>query len=297
MKKPQIGLMPRSFVFNNPAFPLGVKKITQQGEYDYHQHESYGELVIISRGHAKHLIEESTYPVGPGDVFVIRENRVHAYADVSKDIQINNILFDWENLKLPRFDLETCPGYQFLFKIDPQSTEKDRFTHRFRLNSAQLTAVMSIVDDLNITLTKMTAGYQFKAITLFYRLLDILIEYYDHAKTPTVYDTIPHRLGELVSRMEKDYAQALTVEQMCRLTSMSRAGLFRQFHKYFQDTPLNYLQGIRLEHAAQLLLESEMTVSEIAGLTGFADSSYMARSFRRQNGISPRDFRRKYRQE
>ncbi|MFA6569464.1 MAG: AraC family transcriptional regulator, partial [Victivallales bacterium] len=218
-------------------------------------------------------------------------DRVHAYADV-RDIEINNILFDWRKLNMPLYDLNACAGFQFLFKIDPQSNEKKRFDNRFRLNPVQLAETMELINTLAQTLQIRNPGFQFKAITLFHQLLLSLIMNYSHPESESGHSTIPHRLGELVGDMEKDCSRAFSIGEMCRRTCMSRAGLFRMFQRYFQKTPLNYLQDIRLEHAAQMLINTDLTISEIAAMTGFADGSYFTRKFRETNKVTPRDFRK-----
>ena len=297
MEKPSYFLMPRDFVFPHENFPLGVKKITDQTEHSYHVHEDFSELVVIGRGHAVHLIDDVEYPIGPGDVFVILGDRIHAYTGIRGDFEINNILFDWKKLDMPLYDLERCTGFQVLFNIDPQSREKNRFENRFRLNAAQLSAVREIIDEMELVLNSSEQGYQFRAITSFYRLINNLVVNYSQVETVLGLHSIPHLLGELVSCMERDYARPITIEEMCRRTNMSRANLFRQFKRYFQETPLTYLQGIRMEQATRLLLNSELSMGEIAGMTGFSDGTYFARQFRASTGFRPGEFRKEFQPE
>ncbi len=284
-------VMPRNFVFKSPDFNLGVKKITEQAEYNYHVHEDYRELVIISHGHANHIVDGLEYPIGPGDVFVIGEGQVHAYSK-PKDIQINNILFDIKPLRFELYDLEKCPGFQFLFNIDPNSTNKDRFSRRFRLDSQNLTAAMKLVDHLEDMLDKHPTGYRFRSIGLFHQLLELLVDAFQGKSEHE--QTIPYLLSKLISRMEENYQTAFKIEQMCDMTNLSRAVLFRQFKRYFNETPQNYLNRIRIEHASQMLLSSEKNIEEIAAATGFSDGVYFARRFRAATQMTPSRFRELY---
>jgi len=284
--------MPRDFVFKSPTFPLGVKKITEQSEYSYHVHENYRELVIISHGYADHIVDDLKYPIGPGDVFVIGEGHVHAYSNVT-DIQINNILFDIKSLNFPLYDLEKCPGFQFLFNIDPNSNDRDRFSRRFRLNSQHLTSAMQLVDRLDDILEKRQTGYRFHSIGIFHQLLELLVNAFQGISEHEL--TVPYQLSKLISKMEQKYSNDLSVEQMCEMANLSRAVLFRQFKRYFNETPLNYLNRIRIEHASQMLLNTDMNIEEIAAATGFSDGVYFARRFRTANGMPPSQFRKQYR--
>ncbi len=283
--------MPRHFVFRNPAFPLGVKRIQDQTPLHYHVHEDYLELVVIGGGHATHIIDDMKYSIGPGDVFVIQGGRVHAYDDI-RNLDIINILFDPEKLNLQLYDLQSCTGYQFLFRIDPQSLEKDRFDNRFRLNGQQIPVVMALIDSLVNALNDDLPGCQFKAITVFHQLILNLVMNYSHMDAGGIANHVPHLIGALAGSMERDCSQPFNIDEMCRRTNMSRASLFRYFKKYFQSTPQTYLENVRIENASRLLLDSELGVGEIAVRCGFDDHAYFARRFRLATGYCPGDFRK-----
>ena len=57
-------------------------------------------------------------------------------------------------------------------------------------------------------------------------------------------------------------------------------------------TPVEYLNGYRIEKASQLLLNSDQSVTEIAFSCGFNDLSYFIKTFKSQKGISPAKFRK-----
>ncbi len=289
---PRSFMMPRSFVFLNDSFPLGVKRITSQTENNFHLHEDYAELVIIGRGYASHLVGQREYPVGPGDVFVIKDGRSHAYAKV-RDIELINILFDWKQLNLPLHDLAACPGFQVLFRIDPLSQAKDRFDSRLRLDSEQLLYLVNLTRRLEATLAAAAPGYRFAALNLFGQMVEYLVNAYAALDSKTIKESMSHLLGDLAGGMERHYAAPLTVEEMCRRTNMSRASLFRHFRKYYGDTPLKHLLGIRLRHATQLLLSGKLGISEIALKTGFTDGAYFSYLFRRETGCTPNAYRKR----
>jgi AraC-like DNA-binding protein len=57
-------------------------------------------------------------------------------------------------------------------------------------------------------------------------------------------------------------------------------------------TPMNWLYAVRLDRARRLLLESDMTVGDVASTVGFRDVSHFSRSFRRRFGASPGEYRK-----
>ncbi len=56
----------------------------------------------------------------------------------------------------------------------------------------------------------------------------------------------------------------------------------------------NYLNGLRAAHACGLLMTTELLVKEVAYASGFRGPRPMVRAFRRQVGVSPRDYRRMF---
>ncbi|RYZ79795.1 MAG: AraC family transcriptional regulator, partial [Proteobacteria bacterium] len=73
----------------------------------------------------------------------------------------------------------------------------------------------------------------------------------------------------------------------------------RKFSHLFQTTtgllPTEYFGRRRTQHAAHLLLESDLNIGEIAARLGFCDAGHLSRSFLQNEGVSPRVYRNLYR--
>ncbi len=64
--------------------------------------------------------------------------------------------------------------------------------------------------------------------------------------------------------------------------------------KVYNKTPMEYLQGYRIEQAKKLLISTEWSVSRIAEAVGFNHFSYFSVCFSNKEGISPLNYRRKF---
>ncbi len=82
----------------------------------------------------------------------------------------------------------------------------------------------------------------------------------------------------------------LTVESLSQEVGMSRVYLHRKLKALTDHTPSELIRTVRLKHAARLLLEGELTVSEIGYRVGFNTPSHFATSFKRQYGQSPTEY-------
>lgn len=84
----------------------------------------------------------------------------------------------------------------------------------------------------------------------------------------------------------------LSLKTLAQIAGLSISHFARAFKKTEGMTPHAYVLERRLAHARKLLLETKLSLSEIAFAVGFADQSHFARRFRRQIGVAPNEFRR-----
>ncbi len=85
--------------------------------------------------------------------------------------------------------------------------------------------------------------------------------------------------------------QAIDLEQTAAQAGISPFHFLRLFSSVLGVTPHQYLVRSRLRHAARLLADDEISVTDVAYDVGFADLSNFVRTFHRAAGVSPRRFR------
>jgi transcriptional regulator GlxA family with amidase domain len=93
-------------------------------------------------------------------------------------------------------------------------------------------------------------------------------------------------------RIEKRLQEPFSLPDLARDLSVSERTLIRRFNKALGQTPLAYLQSQRIETAKHLLETSALTVDAVCEHIGYADVSSFRRLFRRETGLSPREFQR-----
>lgn len=85
--------------------------------------------------------------------------------------------------------------------------------------------------------------------------------------------------------------ESITIAEIAATVGVHSMHLARTFRKFFNCSPGEYLRKCRIELAANLLLNSEKTIVDIALTTGFADQSQFTQSFKQSIGITPAKFR------
>jgi AraC-like DNA-binding protein len=102
----------------------------------------------------------------------------------------------------------------------------------------------------------------------------------------------PHVVRRVREYVDNNLDQRIKIETLARLANLSVCYFLRPFKQSLGVTPHDYLTRRRLEHTMELLLATNMPLSQIALAAGFADQSHFARRFRQHVGMSPRDYRR-----
>ena len=78
-----------------------------------------------------------------------------------------------------------------------------------------------------------------------------------------------------------------SVEQLSRDLCMERTGLYRKLVNLLDQSPSLFIRNIRLQRAAQLLTENELSIAEIAERTGFSSSSYLSNASKKCMDAAP----------
>ena len=115
----------------------------------------------------------------------------------------------------------------------------------------------------------------------------------------------PEHETEYVSRREEYVTRAIeflrarcgemaTVSDAAEYVGLTEKYLCRLFKERLGVTPVGFLQQLRADRAAQLLVSTSLSVAEIAESIGIPDPTYFSRFFKRRQGCSPSEYRLKF---
>lgn len=235
---------------------LGVKKTCSQ-----HAHETW-EILLNLGGYGHMLIGDKSYPFEPGTIICLPPGTPHGKVSDEGFLDIY--------LETPNF---------FLSKIADENnviTLKDDQAKNFE-------SLMKIAHHVYL---EKKDNYQ--------SVIDALHD----AMNQMIFSWREHRFREPdVARIKRKLMQSFpnpefTISELRYDTSYSSDHLRRLFKKSTGMTPVEYLTSLRLNHAKKLMEENQLlyTVAEIGTMSGYYDSRYFSRVFKKNIGMTPQEY-------
>lgn len=100
------------------------------------------------------------------------------------------------------------------------------------------------------------------------------------------------RLRKVRDRIDREFAEALTVDELAAGAHMSAGHLSREFKKTYGESPYSYLMTRRIERAMTLLRRGDLSVTDICFEVGFNSLGTFSTRFSELVGVSPSVYRR-----
>ena len=106
------------------------------------------------------------------------------------------------------------------------------------------------------------------------------------------YDKYRSMVSAAIVYIDQHYAEAISLEDICRISMVSKTYFCYLFKMLTHKTFIEYLTDLRLERAMELLRQTNQSIIDISQAVGFRDSAHFSRTFKQARGVSPRDYRR-----
>jgi transcriptional regulator GlxA family with amidase domain len=97
--------------------------------------------------------------------------------------------------------------------------------------------------------------------------------------------------------IENKINDKISIEELASRFAVSRRNFDRRFIKATGDTPVEYLQKVKMEAAKKAFENTRKTINEVMYEVGYNDTKAFREIFRRITGLSPLDYRKKYNRE
>ncbi|MCY7844404.1 AraC family transcriptional regulator [Bacillus haynesii] len=244
------------------------KGIMQKFPNYFHEYFVIG---FIEKGQRYLLCKGEEYIINQGDLVLFNPYDTHSCEQIdgrALDYRCINVMPD-----VMRRCVKEITGIDSL----PYFTENVLFRHE--LNAS--------LKELHIQILQKEKAL--KKEELFLNLLEELFRTYSDV---TFLENAPEPSDEVKAvcgYLESHYQENITLEHLSKLTGWSKYHLLRSFTKQKGISPYSYLETVRINHAKKLLEEGVKPI-DAAFQTGFSDQSHMTKFFKRQVGLTPKQY-------
>ena len=100
-----------------------------------------------------------------------------------------------------------------------------------------------------------------------------------------------HQLQRVLEYIEENLSQALSLDELAGAAGLGRTVFIQRFKRSLRQTPHQYVVAARTRRAQNLLAKSDLSITHIAAICGFADHAHFSTIFRRLLGVTPSTYR------
>ncbi len=246
-----------------------------------HYHPFY-ELIHVNAGSMRFLLKDTLYNLEKGDTILIAPRELHHsqyYTDISCDLTF--IYFKPEYLHkevLDVFKNAYTGGITSFIGTVPHiyQEELNRLFNRLQTES-------NSIDELSPQFMSL----QLSEILLFFMRHSIL-----GCHELEISNTKEADILLATKYIYQHYKKPLTLDELASVASLSPTYFSKKFKQVTGMGFKEYLNYIRLKNAATALYSTDSTITDIALEYGFSDSNYFKDLFKKEYGMSPREFRK-----
>ena len=256
-----------------------------------HEQEFY-EINVITRGNGVHYINNNLVPAKEGDVFIIPPKVSHGYVG-GEGFDVFHVILSDAFMNKHIADLQQLPSFFTLFGAEPLMRGKTSYPLHLTLSKEIFKPTLNILFEISRYNKFSDPAECLVRSNLAMASIGLLCNAYATNNPNSDLSFNEERaLMESISHIHERYFEKITIDDLLQIAHMSRTSYIKKFKDICKMSPATYITKIRAESAAVMLVNTSMSVSEIAYRTGFYDASHFIKSFENLYNISPIEYRK-----
>lgn len=288
---------------NHGDKPLFIRKYTMlpdttlEDTNTLHRHE-YMQINYVSRGKGFHFINKKKFKIIKGDIFVIPPYVPHLIKPSNdSDIKIYEFEFVPEFVNQNFESIENVEAFFDFAYIEPFLVAESQVKPRLNLVGKIQVEIENILTEALSEYKDKKPGYLLVIKSLLLKLLVIVGREFtvglENSESRNAFDRHRDSIFGAIKYIDEHYEDDLSVEEVAKKFMLSQSYFSYLFKAITSKTFTEYVNGIRISRAMELLRNTDKRVIDICFDTGFRNVNHFNRLFRQQTGISPLLYRKR----
>ena len=267
---------------DDPFSTYHIKNAGRSFQIPVHWHDEL-EIIYVKGGSLTVSISGESYIGKPGDAFVVSPGNLHLMGSDIGTVDYYTFLFPLKNLSFRADDL-------FEEKLlEPLNSGHLMINPRINDTAKELCEQLIEVHESKNQESESQLIAQIKTkIILLQFILEMWKKGFIIENDTNGRNTVEK---EMVSYIQQNYTGKISLKEFGEQFHLSEKYISRYFKEHFHITLSQYVTYLRLEHAKQLLQDTDIPVTEVAMQSGYQNVSYFIRSFKKTYEISPLKYR------
>ena len=273
---------------NDSKFPFEMYSLSGNGVIVPSRfNASSMEIVEVTAGSVQIQVGTEYIYASRGDFLYVPHGLLYRVDALEGYAAVRGMRFDVSIIEANMVNYET----EILYMFYVQSENKIRIFSESHPVHKMLSRCMS--DSYDEYLAK-DVCYKLPIRANIYLAMTALLRYYCSTKNDSeriIYHNVL-RLRPVINYISEHYAEKIYIDKLSEIIMVSPDYFTKMFKDSIGKTPVDYINGIRINRSMQLLIETELSVAEIADKMGFCNSNYFNKIFKQYMGVSPLAYRK-----
>ncbi len=247
------------------------------------------EIIFVKEGIARVSVNNKVIYGNKGDLIFIEKDAVHfieGHIDNQSILSYQTLVFD-----LMLFEFKTNSFCQSHL-ISPLMKKEIKIRNLIKTTDLNYDNIIALYLKILSTYKSKEEFYQIKIIYLFYELFYELSKGHHIIHIDKSINKNVKAVKACIAYIDKNYKEHIDIDTLSKATNFSQGYLMHLFKNYTGETMITYIQSVRIDKAKEMLSSTNETIDEIAYLTGFENTSYFIKCFKRKTGLTPLKYRK-----
>lgn len=272
-------------------FPFKMYSVSSEGLVASGHHKQSIEMIEITSGTAEVRIGTELVTASAGDFLYVPPTLVYRITAVDGEASIRSLVF---NLSIIEANMENFDA-EIFYMFYVQSRNKISV---FRKGHPVYDTLAKCMSEAHDEYVSKEVCYKLPIRANIYLMMTALLRYYGGSRDEldrVIYHNVM-RLRPVVEYIGEHYGEKIYIDTLAEMITVSADYFTKMFKESIGKTPIDYINGIRVNHALALLSETDISVNDISDMLGFSNPNYFHKIFKQYIDTSPLAYRKSVKQ-